>query len=305
MEIRRGTLEVSNQGEQKIRFGEFITPEEFGNLQKDIARLELFNSHRELYSIFIINFIELSEYFQDVTDDLTKKSITSLRNTTPEFRLIYRNANRLLFNLLTSGRTLIDHQETFLKKEYGKDSQEIKDFKSIASDIFDSSFEYRFTYKLRNYAQHCGFPISSFKFSSNNKRLGNLINIKTNFNPLFVKEELLSKFDGWGSIVKNDIRNQPDEFPVMWTISIYYKGMKIINNEFERIELSKLSKRFLGLKEFMKKFGDLPENTDPCIFYDFKYSKPDSLENSTFSNLIIPFDLINEIDEKIKAAYMQ
>lgn len=125
MEIRQGTIEISENGEQKISFGAQLDQWTFEELQKNISKLEKFRIHSELHSIFIINFLGLSNYFQDTVHELTKKQVVTLRDHTSDFRLIKRrNSNRLLLNLLSSGRTFVDHQETYLKKEYGGESDE-------------------------------------------------------------------------------------------------------------------------------------------------------------------------------------
>ena len=36
-------------------------------------------------------------------------------------------------------------------------------FSTLTAEIFDGSFEYRFAYKLRNYAQHFGMPIGHMR----------------------------------------------------------------------------------------------------------------------------------------------
>ncbi len=63
-------------------------------------------------------------------------------------------------NWLTTVRLFLDHEETRLKRRYGHKSPQVERFKSACSEAFDSSFAYRFLYKLRNYAQHAGMPLS-------------------------------------------------------------------------------------------------------------------------------------------------
>lgn len=300
MEIRLGTITISDTDEQTIFFGDFLDQEKLDNFHNNVSSLERFKLHSELYSIFIINFVELSQFFQDTVDNLTKKQIQSLRSNIPEFRMINRNANRLLFNLLSSGRTLIDHQETYLKKRYGKDSEEVSQYKKVTNEVYDSSFEYRFIYKLRNYAQHCGFPIGHFEFEAKNKRDGDRLDINTRLNPLFKRDELLHNFDAWGQRVKEDLKNQPKEFPVMWTVGEYYKSVGIINEEFEKIELKEMLKPIEELKELLSKFENITENMEPCVFYDFEYSIPNTYENSKFTHQPIPLDLITEIESRFK-----
>jgi len=75
--------------------------------------------------------------------------------------VVHTSLNRRLSNLLSSIRLFLDHSEFAFKRKYGKKSEEVEAFKKYASEKYDSSFSYRFVYKLRNYVQHCGIPIGS------------------------------------------------------------------------------------------------------------------------------------------------
>lgn len=298
MEIRLGTLRNAND-KQEIRFQNHISKESFDIIRKNILILEKFNSNSDLYSIFLINFLELSDYFQKTVDSLTLKQATKTRYSQSDFRIILRNSNRLLLNLLSSGRSLVDHLETHLIKKYKKESDEAKKFKLKTNEIFDTVFEYRFICKLRNYSQHCGFPITNIKFDVKNKKQGNKFEISTRLNAHFKRDELLQNFKKWGVQVKKDLESQPENFPVMWTVGKYYKCVEEIYNEFENIELQTIINPYHHLKEFLKNYGELTQDVEPCIFYNFQFSNPNSYENSEFSTLNIPIDLINEIESKL------
>lgn len=165
--------------------------------------------------------------------------------------------------------------------------------------MYDAFFEYRFIYKLRNYSQHCGFPITNIEFDVKNNRQGNEFEVNTRLNAFFNRDELLKNYDGWNVKIKQDIKNQPENFRVMWVIGKYYQCIEEIYNEFEKIELLNIFNSFQYLKKVLKNYGELTKDIEPCIFYNFQYSKPNSMENLTFSILNLPIDLINEIDNKL------
>lgn len=301
MEIRLGTYKISEKGKQTISFGKFIDKASFDGVKGHISNLEEFRSNQELHTIYIINFLELSRYFQEAADDLIAKQIVTLRNNTKELRLISRNSNRLLLNFLSSARTLIDHLETYLKRKYGKDSAEVLRFKTKTGEVFDLNFEYRFVYKLRNYAQHCGLPITQFKLNAHNTREGEHLKVEVLFQPLFNRDELLNKYKEWGP-AKSGLESQDESFPVMWTIGCYYECMEIIVKEFEIIELQHILSTYLEMKDFLTQYGDLSDGSEPCIFYDFHLPDPNSYEHATFSNDNIPMDLFFELEGKLKTA---
>jgi hypothetical protein len=117
------------------------------------------------------------------------------------------NINRVLLNFLSAFRTLLDHMEYILKKEYGNESENFKKFKKICSEQYDKYFSYRFLYKLRNYAQHCGMPVGSLTIDS---RANNIESkeVEDYLAVYFDRDTLLNKYDSWGPI-KNEIMELP------------------------------------------------------------------------------------------------
>lgn len=100
MEYRLGTIEIINNN-QKIIFNGIINEKEFKNIEKNIQEIERYSINSELHSIFLINFLELSNYFQLAVNDLISKQVYVLDDSRDDFKIIYRNSNRLLLNLLS------------------------------------------------------------------------------------------------------------------------------------------------------------------------------------------------------------
>jgi len=80
--------------------------------------------------------------------------------------------SRRLVNLLTVCRMYLDQSAHHLTNIYGKNSEVLKTVKRQASIEYNQRFGYRVMDALRNYAQHCGFPIHSMKFSLNRVETG-------------------------------------------------------------------------------------------------------------------------------------
>lgn len=72
---------------------------------------------------------------------------------------------RYIKNYLGSYKSYIDGMETVLSRSF--DNQIYKSFKDLQRKAYDNNFLYRFVYNLRNYAQHCGSPISSIERAIN------------------------------------------------------------------------------------------------------------------------------------------
>jgi len=297
---RLGTIIIRNS-EQKVNFNGSITESEFNELRKHISNLFEHKIHQELFAIFIINFLDFNEYFKAEIKKLIKNHGNLLENNLVDMQIIYRNANRLFLNYLSSGRTLLDHTETYLKRKYGKSSKEILKFKYKTNKVYDESFEYRFMYKLRNYAQHCGLPINEIIYSINNNREKN--ERKLNLNPMFNVDKLLDNYDGWGEKLKDDFKSKPKNIPTTSVIGEHFKSFKSLNNTFFKIEIESLNESISFIENFKEKYEPYSqdENIQLCVFYNFRLTIPNSYENSKFDTYNLPIELINEIKTKTTA----
>ena len=123
-------------------------------------------------------------------------------------------SNRRLYNFISSFVSFTDHAKTYLNRNYGENSEELKEFKIESSFNFDNCFGYRFFCKLRDYIIHCGMPMGNISLiSERNEKKGiyeNTVILK------FGKEELLKNFPKkkWGNIVGPELELKEDFFSV-------------------------------------------------------------------------------------------
>lgn len=111
-----------------------------------------------------------------------------------------------MFNWLLSLRAYLDHTETWLKRTFGKDSDQVQAFERETARQFDTHFAYRFFYKLRNFVQHCGLPPLDGAINEGERgaaRRSVSLHMKTG--------PLLVEFDGWGPVTA-DLQNLPETF---------------------------------------------------------------------------------------------
>lgn len=294
-EFRIGTINIFNNN-QEINFRGNITKDEFEIIRNHSLNIHHHIMHQELFYIFLMNFLEFNKYFESVINSfLEREKFNLLDNNLPELKYISRNANRFLFNYLSSARTYLDHTERYLKNKYGKDSTQIIQFKDYTGYLYDNFFEYRFIYKLRNYAQHCGLPINSITFSVENE---DILKKTIKLNPLFLKTELRNNYKEWGQKLNEDFECQPEEISVRKIIGNYYKNICDLNDELIKIESDSLSTSIEYLENFKKtNYSQLniTETTQCCVFYDFTLKYPNSYEGSTFSTFIYPKEMIDTI----------
>lgn len=292
---RIGTINILDNNQELI-FNGSITKEKFEITINHSLNIHHHIMHQELFYIFLTNYVEFNKYFESVVNSFLKReNFNLLDNNLPELKYVSRNANRFLFNYLSSARTYLDHSEKYLKNKYGNNSTQFNSFKSYTSSLFDNFFEYRFIYKLRNYAQHCGLPINSITFSVDNK---DLLKRTINLNPLFLKSELKKNYKEWGQKINEDFDFQPEEISVRQIIGNYYKNIKDLNDEFIIIEKLSLDKSVEYLENFQKEnysHLNVNESTQCCVFYDFILKYLDSYEGSKFSTFVYPKEMIETI----------
>lgn len=203
-----------------------LSPDEYGTFQQSNGNLIRFMQEQQTYHMVVWNHNE----FEDTLD---KISTEYNENQQSGWFLMERRSlhiNRLLLNLLSMARTYLDHAETTLNRRYGESSPELNNFKTATSRAYDDSFAYRFLYKLRNYAQHCGMPVGRVLFQASSQSTGGEIGaVVKAMHVYFEREQLLSSYDGWGNQVKSDLAQQPDSIEVRPLVSEFVDRLNEIN----------------------------------------------------------------------------
>ena len=161
--------------------------------------------------------------------------------------------NRRLLNLLSSARTFLDHTSHRLVEIHGKGSELPDSFGKLRREAFDRTFSYRLMEKLRNFAQHRGFPLRcSITRIGNQDDSVRQVSLKLTFH----RDELLADKDGWGS-VRQDLAAQPPEFeasPHIWT---YVKELGTIYESIARMDT-----RFRPATEILRSLLKSPGSAD-------------------------------------------
>jgi len=286
MEIRLGYIEQYDTG-YSTYLDKQITEQEYDKYISNIDELNNYENLKRLFEILILNHNEFIEFTMVKSKVLFDNSL-SISGDKESYNQHYLNLNRILLNYLSSFRTLLDHVETIIKRKYGKASNQTSQFQEQTSYLFDNYFAYRFMYKLRNYAQHCGLPIDEFSISatkiSDNK-------FKTEYKVDFDSVTLLSKFKEWGK-VKNDLIN-------IKTISIFpiLDEMKLtIDLLWNRVVLIFEHDIENAIKFLVDNAGNLKtEHCEVCLFTDIVTDENNRLKY--FTNQTIPFDTIDEFNK--------
>lgn len=146
-----------------------------------VEMTRFFNELSELYKIFKANYSLLLENFTININDTVIYKLKPLKED-ELFTLI----NTFTINLISSGKSLSDSVDIYLKTILGKELFDT--FRSrVSSPIYDENFSYKFLLQLRNYSQHGHIPIEINEINKAGFNLDDILN-KPHF-----KKTVLSK----------------------------------------------------------------------------------------------------------------
>lgn len=259
-----------------------LREDEFLELKNHIDAINEYSKQFLSYIFFQLNLIELDKRIKSLSDiSVTKFNVKAINN-----KQLFLEINRTVLNMLFSFKYYIDSSESYLKRKYGKKSIEASDFVSKTNEAFDNHFAYRFLTKLRDYAQHVGFPIHIVPFSAAENIKGPQ-SMKGSFQ-LVVSHELLLK-EKIGAIVSADLKRIGMDIDI---IPLIYKLGEIIA-DFESYIL-KLQRGIIENSiRLIEKYGENRKtNTNAIvIMFNVEIEKP----YYTFDTVTLPFDEIKEI----------
>ncbi|MDF2083773.1 hypothetical protein [Bacillus pseudomycoides] len=194
-------LGVVNEERQIKRVSE-MSNDVYSEYVLHLAKINRFENDFSLYMTVELNYQEIHSTIQKYSEQYKKNSQMSWIL----IRRIMLDISRRVLNYLSTFRTYLDHAEYLLKKEYGKNSEQVKKFKEVCSKEYDNYFAYRFLYRLRNYSQHCGMPVGNVSLG---QRANDDNGIDYSLIVTFDRDELLRSYDSWGNPVNGELEKLP------------------------------------------------------------------------------------------------
>ncbi len=249
--------------------------------------MQSFESDAQLFTIVVWNYREYHSLLDRYLDAYILKEKDYFEKWP-----IYQNVNRVALNYLSSVRTYLDHTETSLNRRFGNTSGIFKDFVSSCNQAYDSFFSYRFLYKLRDYAQHCGFPIGNITLNVKPKD-GDIERPIYSMEISANRDALLSGFD-WKKL-KAEVQSQPQKININAHIDTLMECLSNINEKVTKSVFSTLFDAATYIKELLLK-APLEDGT-PGVFQlevkEVNDGKPTDIKQIKGSP--IPMDLVNAV----------
>lgn len=238
----------------KIKAIEMMDKNNFQEFKNDKSAISEYFS-----SLVIIQSVQLNiQQFCEALVDYANEFLQTRDMDEDKFDSISINFSRLLLNILSMFKSLLDHSNTSLSRVFGKNSAQMTMWENTLSKIYDSSFEYRLFYKLRNYAQHIDMPPMHISFSDR-------ANEKTiSFRLDFSRDILLEEKEVWNSQLKKDLLNQPEKIPVFDCLNKWSESFLEISKlllELKRDKAIDSAKRICNHRKRLQ----LPECGKLCV----------------------------------------
>lgn len=197
-----------------------ISADEYERLSDAIASITRLNAGFH-YKLVERNYLELKSIHQFVTITLS----LGRDFATPNRRKFAEALMTSLVNWLTAMRLFLDHEETALKRRFGRDSPQVARFKSSTAAAYDARVGYRFAYRFRNFVQHCGLPLSRIEIgpvTEAGTRAKQAVDL------VLDRDELLDAFEGWGP-VEADLRAMPPTFGLLPFAAAAMDGLREVH----------------------------------------------------------------------------
>lgn len=213
-----------------------IDEDKYISIKKSIGIVDEVHNSMDLFLILHNNYNEIANFQETHIEKFIKNIDKPLNIHKDDYTRLKIETNRVVQNYLSSVRMFVDHCDANLNRRFGKESAEYLDFKQTLSKFYDNNFEYRFVYKLRNFCQHCGLPVSDFSIDNHQ----DFITLELNFNSKY----LLSEYDSWKADLKKDLIKINGMFSATKVISNHFKIMFLISKKihslYEKVFLSSL-----------------------------------------------------------------
>ncbi len=218
---------IQNGDEPRFEYIKPIDENAYVSFKESMDIIHEVDNSVDLFLILGNNYHEIVDFHNGHFRDFFDNFKEPLQVESNEYTHLKIEVNRLILNYLSSFRMLIDHFDRIINKRFGKSSIKYSEFKNLLKTAYDEYFEYRFVYKLRNFCQHCGIPVTDF-----------IIDNEDEFSSIelcFSKSYLLSEYDSWTEIIKEDFKILEEKFSVNEIVAKNFEIMKGISDDVRGI----------------------------------------------------------------------
>jgi hypothetical protein len=229
-----------------------IGKEEFDSYVKAIAAYQSL-SERPTYQILTRNHQRLAAM---------RDTYTNLERVGGSFRTVDKHSVNVAFmgevtNWLTSTRLYLESERDFILRQFGDGSDQLQQYEAATSLAFDSYPGYRFLYNLRDYAQHCGPPLSGMEVKAGPKGSRAITFY------LSRSELLVARFN-WSRHAQELLNQWPEQISLMPLIDEAMVGFRLIEDEVLRILIRRCGEAISTMRDGIARVGSTDGH--PAVF---------------------------------------
>lgn len=267
------------------RFGYYI-PKPGGSfdsaLHSPALSAEVLTEFHEICSVIshlqpiIIAFDILERSFRELVDSTENHRLQLSNSATADAGLIpvgmdeFVITTQKISNFLSSASAFLAQTGAQLRRVHGIDSPELNMWNEKRQDMHDNNFSYGFLYGLRNFAQHCSLPFSSFNIAG--ERASENAPMLFRINAMILRDGLFGVGFNWKKSVEAKIRKQSTEFELLFLIPEYFHILRQLCLEavqFQSARLAECASYFDAVRRTQK----IPMGAVPVIFIGESHSK--------------------------------
>jgi hypothetical protein len=216
---------------------------------------------------------------------------TNLERVGGVFRTVNKRNVVLLFmgeftNWLASTRLYLESERDFIVDQFGEESEELQTYRRATSQAFDAYAGYRFLYNLRDYAQHCGPPVSGMTVSRSSTG-------GTQIDMYLSRSDLLVARFAWSRHAKALLTSWPEQILVMPLVEEAMAGFRQIEDAVLGILLRRCAAATTTMRQGIEQVGSIEGH--PAVFQLPEADKEDGFAWQTLPEL----STLNAIDRAV------
>lgn len=228
----------------EIKSAEYISERYYTSIVEACGRYEELAT-RTAYSVMARNYYRLLDL---------RDLFTNLGHFNGAFRDVDQRHLTVTFmnemlNWLVSTRFYLETNKNFAVVNYGEGSKQLQDHARATNEAFDQFPGYRFMYKLRDFAQHGGVPVSGLNVQQAPSGAMELV-------PYLNRQILLASSFNWAGPVRRAITESGDVIPILPLVDEAMQGLELIERVAFAMHLDRVNEVLPTLTDARTRIGD-------------------------------------------------
>jgi hypothetical protein len=234
-----------------IAAAETISKEEY---EKYLAAISTYRSlvERSTYLVLAQNHLKLRAIID------TYSNIGRIGGTTRYInnRDVSLNFMGAFTNWLSMTRLYLESERDFLLRSGGDGNPELDQYTAAAAHAFDTYPGYRCLYNLRDYAQHCGVPLSGLALGQEDGQLS--------IDFYLSKSELTAARFAWSRHAQQLLESWLEQISIMPLVDEAMNGYQYIEDQILAILLDRCGSVVAALRDGIERAGS--QDGNPAVF---------------------------------------